>query len=506
MKTNFTTTFMLAILLIMSSCKKDRTIDQPLQSKLKFAIKVANLPTSTPANSNLAAIVSVKSSTGELVINDVKIDLNYNDGFLTDVLELPKGDYRLVKLIIQDSNGNALFASPLVGSIKSQAVTQPLEMPLSLTNESVKILAVEVAEVSNADRPEDFGYAADSFKLPPPDQNSDLFKVEIRPLFRIGEIVYDSIPASLRITTYGLNGTQAISTQVLPAGGKTITLSKKVSKYKIMVSKWGLSDEMEITANEMKNMSLSIGGANLKPKKLKSESVYQYVNGQWIADTRKEYEYFATGKLFRINYLSKDVNGNKVLDAAEEFEYQNGRVSEIYFTSPSGDRTQYFSYLPDGKIDKMREVNNEGTINATVSYAAIPGKRGVTGNYQIGATYSFSYKYYQQHVFMDMYGGNAENYSNTTTHGNAKLSLISYDFNINPFVHLGVPNFWLNNVSKHNKLSDISNYSIIIPNAEAYAFNYTYGDDGFPTELFTKYRNPVTFADTHVTKTVFTYQ
>ncbi|MGE6219296.1 hypothetical protein ACQKCH_05675 [Nubsella zeaxanthinifaciens] len=506
MKTIFTTTLMLALLLTISSCKKDRTINQPPQNKLKFAINVANLPTSTPANSNLTAIVSVKSSIGELVITDAKVNLNYSNGFLTDVLELPKGNYRITKLIIQDSNSNALFASPLAGSAKAQTVVQPLEMPLALENELTKILTIEVTAISDSDRSEDFGYAAGSFRLPPPDQNSDLFKVEIRPLFRVGEVVYDSIPASLRITTYGLNGTQAISTQVLPAGGKTITLSKNVSKYKIMVSKWGLSDEMEIPANEMKDMSLSIGGANLKPKKLKSESVYRYINGQWVADTRKEYEYFATGKLFRINYLSKDVNGNKVLDASEEFEYQNNRVSEIYFTSTSGDRTQYFSYLADGKIDKMREVNNEGTINATVSYAAIPGKRGITGNYQIGATYSFSYKYYQQHVFMDMYGGNAENYSNTTTHGNAKLSLISYDFNINPHAHLGVPNFWLNNVSKHNKLSDISNYSIIIPNVEAYAFSYTYDVDGFPTELFTKYRNPVTFADTHVTKTVFVYQ
>jgi hypothetical protein len=506
MKTTFTTTFLVALLLSITSCKKERTLTQPEQAKLKFAISFSNLPSSLPNNGNLSAIISIKSVTGELVIANSKVNLNYNNGFVTDALELPKGNYRVVKLIIQDNNGNALFASPHIGSIKSQVVTRPLEIPMALENENTKILAIEVTEILNTDSPEDFGYAAGSFKLTPPDQNDNLFKIEIRPLFRVGDIVYDSIPVSLCITSYSLDGTHAISTQALPAGGKTITLSKNVSKYKIMVSKWGLSDEIEIFANEMKDMALSIGGSNLKPKKLKSESVYHYVNGLWVADTRKEYEYLATGKLYRINYLRKDANGNKVLDASEEFEYENGTVSEVYFTSTTGNKTQYFSYRADGKIDRMRELNNEGIINATVKYATLPGKKGITGNYQIGVNYLFSYKYYEQNIAMDMYGGNAESYSNTTSHGNAKLSLISYDFNINPHAHLGVPNFWLNNISKHNKLSDISNYSIIIPNVEAYAFNYNYDADGFPTELFTKYRNPATFADTHVTKTVFTYQ
>jgi hypothetical protein len=503
MKINFTITLLVACLLLFFSCKKDSTTTS--QGKLKFAFNIVNLPSSNTPQSNLYAVISVKSTSGEVVIADAKINVTYQNGFFTEILELPKGNYKVSKLIIQDSNEHVLFASPMKGSAKSQMVAQPLEINLNLAQNSTEILAIEVASVTIEDKSEDFGYASGSFKLPPPEQNNDLFNIEIRPLFRVGNIVYDSIPSSLRITTYGSNGMQAVSNQVLPAGGKTITLSKNVAKYKIAVSKWGLSDEVEIPSNEMKDMSISIGGSNLKPKKLSSESVYQYVNGQWIADTRKEYEYFASGKLFRINHLKKDANGNKILVAAEEFEYQNNRVSEIYFTSSSGDRTQYFWYKPDGKIDKMREENNEGTINATVNYVAMPGKTGISGNYQINATYLFSYRYYQQLLSLEMYGGNAEKYANNTSHGNAKHSIISYDFNINPYIHLGVPDFWLGNVSKHNTLSDIATYSIIIPNIEAYSFNYTYDADGFPTEVFTKYRNPITFADTHVTRTVFTY-
>ncbi len=81
----------------------------------------------------------------------------------------------------------------------------------------------------------------------------------------------------------------------------------------------------------------------------------------------------------------------------------------------------------------------------------------------------------------------------------------TYDFNINAYAHLDIPDFWLRQLSKHNRLNKWSRYETYIAKYNAYQFSYTYDGEGFPKEIITKYNIFNTATDAYITKTVFTY-
>jgi len=83
--------------------------------------------------------------------------------------------------------------------------------------------------------------------------------------------------------------------------------------------------------------------------------------------------------------------------------------------------------------------------------------------------------------------------------------LYGYEFGINPYVMLGVPDFHFSNYSKHNVLEQWKTYVNAFPIVVPYSFNYTYNSSGYPTELLTKYKTYLTQADAYTIRTVYTY-
>ncbi|WP_293300067.1 hypothetical protein [Pedobacter sp. UBA4863] len=506
MKKLFLTTLFVLIGLLLTSCKKNREEQPyPANEKTKFNISIESLPGQNNAIDGLSAVITIKSATGHLVIENQAIPLNHRGNYVSDPIELPKGNYELVKLLLQHQ-GNTLFATPCAGSIMAQQVNKPLAISINL-QKTEHTVAIEVLAVTINHKAEDFGYTGEVFNHPPPIDNADDFVLNLKPIFKVGKIVYDSIPAVLNITTYPLQGNPTTQTYYIAAGGQKLTLAKKVAKYKLSIAKWGMIDEVELEQADMTSeVKLFMGGSTEVAKKIKTESVYLFSGGRWIPQTRKEYSYNALGQVTRITHLSKATDGSPVTDGTEELIYQaNNKVSEIRYQVNGTNKVNYFWYKPDGKLERMKEINEEDTITAEVSYLAQPGKTGITNNYQIGATYQYSRRYYKQYATAEMQGGNAYIYTNHTSHGDSETTTATYDFNINPYAHLDIPDFWLTQLSKHNRLNKWSRYETYIPKYNAYQFSYTYDVEGFPKEIITKYNISNTATDAYITKTVFTY-
>ena len=89
--------------------------------------------------------------------------------------------------------------------------------------------------------------------------------------------------------------------------------------------------------------------------------------------------------------------------------------------------------------------------------------------------------------------------------GGGEAGTYKYDFNINPFAHMNMPNIFLSNLSKNNLIEQQKNYSGNIPSAEPYKFEYTYDADGYPVELVKHFKNYRTGEHLFKIKIVYTY-
>jgi hypothetical protein len=106
---------------------------------------------------------------------------------------------------------------------------------------------------------------------------------------------------------------------------------------------------------------------------------------------------------------------------------------------------------------------------------------------------------------MSIQGGTMLQSIKSTSHGNNELANYQYDYSINPFVHLNLPDLYLSNHSKHNKVAEQRTYHGDYPINEPYSFSYSYGSDGYPSELITKYKTYLTGQHSSTIKTIYKY-
>ena len=105
---------------------------------------------------------------------------------------------------------------------------------------------------------------------------------------------------------------------------------------------------------------------------------------------------------------------------------------------------------------------------------------------------------------MKIKGGNKFEDSATSLNG-GESGTYQYDFNINPYAHMNIPNIYLSNLSKNNLVAQEKSYSGAIPSSEPYKFEYQYSEDGYPTELVKNFKNYLTGEHLFKIKTIYTY-
>lgn len=502
--------FLTILSVFFAACKKDHDIvrpnPQPPVTSYKYQFVVATLPgESNTGTSELAAQVMVVNEKNETVLENVKLALQFDGQYKTSMLELPDGQYRVVKFLINNKANQTRFAAPVTGSNKATQVSKPLYVSFRLPQSTTALVPVEVLRVEAADSPESFGYPAGAFNQvdgnPPPDTGNPFFKIKIRPYFKIGDVTYDSVPAGLVVTVIDNNG-QATRKQVsLKAGTNEVEVPKAAVQYRFQISKWGISDELVLEKYQVHEESIYGIGGSRAAKKLKSEVKLKLVNGVYVPESKADYVYDASGKLTRINLYKKQSNEQTYLDKYDLFDYRDGKISMIHYLTGKDELlgSIAFSYGQNGKVSAMEQNMNGVVTKGIVTYFDSPG--------QLNAhiKYSFSDFYYTKDYTLSFKDGNAFKLWSSTSHGNLEEGVYEYDFNINPYIHLKLPDLYLSHESINNKKKQYKTYAYAFPEADPLTFDYTYDADGYPTQLISEYWAPGTQTRLYTLKTVYTY-
>jgi hypothetical protein len=518
MKKYFLLNIGIILMLIFFSCKKEPSAPptQPVPvdtSTLRsFRISLKDLPDPPDVITNLKAIITIRNSQNEIVLSKKTVNVAYNQQYITDTIQLKKGTYSITALLVQQGDTAIKFASPVAGSMKAALVTKPLSIPIELNEKTEKKFPVEVLPVSRTDSPEMFGYPAGSFgdrpNDPPGDPETPADKnIYLRPLIKIGNIVYDSVPVQLVLRSWDNKNNMTYKALSLPAGLQAIRLPGNGVRYQLSIAKWETYDELNLTKEQVQENTVYVMGGYKEAKKLKTVFEYKLVNGVSTPQSKTDYEYEANGHLKNRLIWGKRADMSNYLVRKDMFGYQNSRISQIsgYDESNALITTTTFGYNNEGRVINMQELSAGQEINGTVNYLPLEGSSGISHNYRIDIQYRNTSQYYTTFYSKDIHGGNVQADIITTSHGNKETGLYAYDFAINPFAHLAIPDLYLSTVSKHNKTAQTKTWMGAYPEFEPYHYSYTYDQDGYPKELLTKYRSYQTKAEVFTIRTVFVY-
>lgn len=529
MKHNFRslTKLLLIALVLLAGCKKYDDIikpggnsggqPQPTPGSTKIQITLEALPGETGIVPDLSAVLDIVNQQGQPVFTNKKVALKHDGKYLSDTLTLASGNYTITRLLIVDKENHTRFVIPLTGSPMEGQVQKPLAIAFSLPKPALSQIAVDVLRIAAGNTPEKYGYPAGSFNLPAsndpdetetPDPNPYI-KIKVRPLIKIGDIVYDSIPVTLTLTSWSSTGQPKVVNMNLPAGTNEISLPKAAVKYDLLINKWGTVDELSLHKGDVQEGTVYTLGGSKAAKKLKSEYGSKMVKGVWVAETKNVYEYDGSGKLTKVIYYRKRADNTPYVHMTDYFDYNSiGKMNKVVKKDESNNTISetHFSYAQDGKILSMIQKEGDQQTSATVAYTSVHGGTGITGNYNIDIRYQYSHKSITGHYTAQFKGGNKEADDLQFSDGGREQGRYQYNVNINPFVHLNWPDLFLSRTSKHTIGSQQNGYEGNYAKGEyPAATEYVIDADGYPKEAITHYLHPFLGIYLYKTKTVYYY-
>jgi len=317
---------------------------------------------------------------------------------------------------------------------------------------------------------------------------------------QIGEVLYDSLPASLVITTWNAEGQMNTTYSALKAGVNEVSIIKAAIKYEFRVSKWGTSDAITLNRTDIEEGTIYTVGGSRAAKKLKSERTYKEVNGVYVPESKADYIYNAAGNLYIIEHWLRKADNTNYLSMTDRFEYSGTRVqkiSRIDAQSLQVLQETSFTYDNQGKVTAMTKIENDTRISARVEYYHY-ARPEINIHYDFPGANDMDY-------FTDFTGGNTVSSSAKTVNGNTEQGSFEYDLNINPYRHMNWPDFFLSHNSKNNMLVLRKQYVGNYPVIEPYSFSYTYDAEGYPTSLIKNFKSYTSGNHISSTKTIFVY-
>ncbi len=506
-------TLIFATAFVLVACKKQPVVpDQPnpgpmpgLAHTIRFEMdELPGIPNQPPAN--LFVQFDVKNEQNELVLSNKKLAISFDAKFKTEELQLPAGNYKITKLMVVSGTGNVLYAVPVINSAKAQAVTKPLPYTAILPHPVTLNIAATFLKVEATDKAVDFGYPADAFPTGNIPDEGGALSIRVKAAVKVGELMYDSIPASLMYRTFDANN-QLVSVQFisLAAGTNTIQLSATAERHELTVRKWNVDYKQEFTKAEVRNNELYMFGGEKEAKKLKAELVYKWTGDKYTADSKKSFFYNGKGQLDKIEYyLKRSTDNSPYMSEKEVFEYNNGQVAKInrYDENSSLAGFTSFTYNGEGKVNRISEEVFTGVktdVSVAYSPVTIDGLSGTSMHYSYSNT-SLTMDYYQR-----IKNGNRISENSRTSNNDTETGELFYDNNINPYAHMNWQNLFLSNTSKNNPVEQQRTYYGSYPTAVAFSFEYKYDDEGYPIELVQRFKSYISGEYLFTKKTVYSY-
>jgi hypothetical protein len=491
----------MALLIIFSGCKDDIIKPEPKPAGPNAVRFVMNsLPAGDqPANTPVYAIVSIEDDNNAEVVSNKKLAISFSNKYLKEKIELEDGAYRVTKFIIVGDNGVTRFASPRVNSEKASLVQKPLNLGVEVKNGVALDQIVEVVKVAAQDKAESFGYPAGTFGQ---FNNESYLKVKLQAVVTVGNITYDSIPATFTITSWNAAGEKFEKDTILLAGAKEVYLPSSHVRFSFRVQKWGVTDEMTLNRDQItEETTYTIGGAKAA-KKLKTEETFAYISGVYKPDSRSVYSYNANGTLAKVEYYQKLPQYEDLQLVFKDVYFHDGnKVGKIERFEGDGDKVGFteFSYNAQGtKVTNIRQKSYDQETGAAVEYAYPPGQAQISIDYLFNNGNSMEYKF-------KIVGGNKVEDVAVSSRGGGESGKYKYDFNVNPYAHMNMPTLYLSNLSRNNLIEQVKSYSGSIPTMEPFGFQYSYDDDGYPLQLLKSYKGYQSGDILLRTKTIYSY-
>lgn len=335
----------------------------------------------------------------------------------------------------------------------------------------------------------------------PGNPDNSTFLVKVKAAITVGNILYDSIPAIITVKSWDVNNVVHERQVQLNAGMNNLELPQAHTRFQFTMSKWGLAAEVSMLKADMNANTIVVLGGTKTGRKLKAVETFRQVSGVFQPDSRTAYTYRADGSLERMDYFQKLPQYQDlqfIRYAIHNYEYN--MVKEILNYDATGQSIGFtlFERNINGNIVNMHNKSYDQETFAYVQYSAPGLTRTIDIDYLFSNGNAMEYK-------MKFKGDNKVEESALSSTGGGEGGTFSYDFNINPYALMNIPDLYLRNLSKNNLVGQQKNYSGSIPSAVPYKYDYVYDAEGYPVELLTSFKSYSSGAHLYTIKTVFTY-
>jgi hypothetical protein len=336
---------------------------------------------------------------------------------------------------------------------------------------------------------------------PPPVQTVETVKVKLQAIVTIGSITYDSLPAQWRITSWDANNIPFQKDTLLAAGVNTVAVPKDHIRFQFSMNKWGISDEVMLRKDQLQHDVVYTLGGQKAARRLRKEESFLFVMEQWQPSSRIHYAYGSNGLSAVEFYQKKPQFSGLQFTHKHLYQYSGAAVSRIDVFDETNAATGFteFTYnAQETKITHMHQKSYSVETFAAVEYSYPGGIAEITIDYLYNNGNAMEYK-------MKIRGGNKVEEQAISSTGGGEGGTYRYDFNINPFAHMNMPNIFLSNLSKNNQVNEQKNYSGSIPSVIVYKQEYIYDDEGYPVEVMKYYKGYQNGEHLYKIKTVYTY-
>ncbi len=290
---------LLAMVIFMACEKTDKVLPQqpppPVDTTAYLQLSVTGVQLS---GKQLYALLSVDGKTGQPVITNKKVTLDYIQGtYKTDKIELARGEYSLSKFIVVSATDTALFATPRANTPKATAVTKPLAFNFAITGKGINGAEVQTVKIVESDQPAAYGYTTDDFGY------HAYISVQVMLTINVGQVSYDSLPGKLKIQATGDGVSQWTREIDLQRGISEIKVPEQYSAYQFEVNKWNTIARKNLDRSGLQSNMVIALEASRMPKRLVEEKTFIENAVALVPDSRTEFFYTGNGKLGGVENL-----------------------------------------------------------------------------------------------------------------------------------------------------------------------------------------------------------
>ena len=329
---------------------------------------------------------------------------------------------------------------------------------------------------------------------PNPPVEEGFFTIRLKAAITVGDVIYDSIPATFRITSWDNNGVQHQKDTTLEAGAQIIKLPRAHSRFAFYVNKWGVEDQLVISKNEVTDFATYTLKGSKAAKKLQAVTQYSFVNGAYVVSSKKIFSYDAQGRIKAIDNLAPGTEpGSLRLAGQEVFTYNGNQLGVDYINKGGGNEyvVEQSAYAFDALGRTIRSeykyLTQHEIYNNHFTENGINMLMGENASDPNGARIALKFT-----------GGNRVEEKTVIPDHETTVKFFRYDFNINPYAVIKMPSVYFELASKNNVVAE--GWS----GTDHVLSQYSYDAEGYVTQVIKKERNN-NGQVVPALKTVFTY-